>query len=155
MSVAGAMAGSCVSLMKHWEGCCLFQGSGGSLVCQDALPGWRVSCQKTPRPPLPRSSPRLLPSALPRVQRPAHSMSVSSPSTRAQHFQCHAVKLVLFQKCLVFPREGPPVPLVYWGPSPCHRQGASLPGCPFPFIACLGYSGYLIGVLNLLLYLSK
>lgn len=39
MSVAGAMVGSCVSLIKHWEGCCLFQGSGGSLVCQDALPG--------------------------------------------------------------------------------------------------------------------
>lgn len=78
MSVAGAMAGSCVSLMKHWEGCCLFQGSGGSLVCQDALPGWRGGCQRTPRPRLPCSCPRLLPSAIPRVQRPALGPSLST-----------------------------------------------------------------------------
>lgn len=59
MLVAGAMAGSCVSLMKHWEGCCLFQGSGGSLACQDAPPGaegqlpkgsWAALCSPTQLP---------------------------------------------------------------------------------------------------------
>lgn len=43
---------------------------------------------------------------------PQHSMSVSSLSIRAQHFQCHAVKLVLFQKRLLFAREDPPASLV-------------------------------------------
>lgn len=145
MSVAGAMAGSCVSLMKHWEGCCLFQGSGGSLACQDAPAGWRGGCQRAPRP---RALPRLSPSALPGVRRPV------SGHPSAQHvcllpFHPSPVCVVLCpQTCpppkVPAPSEGRPPALLLrqrtWS-SP-HTEcllPQSRDGCPFPFTARLGY----------------
>lgn len=116
MLVAGAMAGSCVSLMKHWEGCSLFQWSGGSLACQDAPPGRRGSCQRAPR--LPRCTLPLDCHTQPfqgcggRCQDiPQHNMSACSPSTQAQCVWCRALKLVLLRKHLPLPRDtSPPSP---------------------------------------------
>ena len=156
MSVAGAMAGSCVSLMKHWEGCCLFQGSGGSLACQDAPPGRRGSCQ------------RLLGPGHRDLPLDCHPQPFLGLPPSAQHV-C-LLPFHLSPACLVpCPQTCPPpkAPAPSQGSHPCPTPVSEDPvlaprsvlpspvlgcqdGCPFLFIACLGYGGCLIGVLNLL-----
>lgn len=147
MSVAGAMAGSCVSLMKHWEGCCFFQGRGSSLVCQDALPGWRDGCQRTPRPRLPCPSPRLLPSARPRVQRPALGPSLSTAylshplPLEPSIFSAMLSNLSSSKGSCCSPGKNSSPPSPTRVEDPVLALGR-VPPCldvhPFPFIFCLG-----------------
>lgn len=160
MSVAGAMAGSCVSLMKHWEDCCVFQGSGGSLACQDPSPGWRGGCQRAPRSQPPRSPLRLVPLALRGLWRlvsgcpsAQHACLLLFHPSPACSVTC--LKLVLLREHLSLPRGAPLHHSCIREPCPC----SSMQGVFFPVagvdalsssLPALGCGSYLTGLLNLL-----